>query len=218
MRILTGPRLLAAALAILYGLFVFWYGGRGAPLTLREVDALLADIQRNAGGEDGASPRMLEALRRVGEADDGREFYMVNLMRHREKAVYPEGNDFDDDVQAAERRYAAGILPRLLKRACLPVFVGTPTGLFIQPEGADVWDQVGIVRYRSRRDLLEMVAEPGMSAVGVHKWASLEKTQVFPVRPVISLVWLRGAVAVLLALLGVALHLALRRIPGYRAA
>ncbi|MHC4934219.1 MAG: hypothetical protein ACYTGV_18770, partial [Planctomycetota bacterium] len=124
MRMLTGPRLLVAALAILYGLFVLWYGGRGAPLTPGEVDALLAEVQRNAGGADAADPRMLEALRRVGEADDGREFYMVNLMRHRENAVYPVGHDYGDDVQAAERRYAAGILPRLLKRASLPVFVG----------------------------------------------------------------------------------------------
>jgi len=218
MRILTGPRLLAAAFAILYGLFLFWYGGRGAPLTPSEVDALLAEVQRNAGGEGSADSEMLLALRRVGEADDGREFYMLNLMRHREKAVYPDGLDYDYDVQAAEQRYASGILPRLLKRAALPVFVGTPTGLFLQPQGADVWDQVGIVRYRSRRDFLEMVAEPGMSAVGVHKWASLEKTQVFPVRPMLSLIWLRGTAAVLLALLGGALHLVLRRIPGYRAA
>ena len=218
MRILTGPRLLAAALAILYALFVFWYGGRGTPLTPSEVDALLAEVQRNVGGENRGDPGMLEALRRVGEADDGREFYMLNLMRHREKAVYPDGHDYDDDVQAAEQRYASGILPRLLKRASLIVFVGTPTGLFLQPEGADVWDQVGIVRYRSRRDFLEMVAEPGMSAVGVHKWAYLEKTQVFPVRPLVSLIWLRGAMAALLALLGGALHLVLRRIPGYPAA
>jgi hypothetical protein len=216
MRIVTGPALLAAALAVSYGLFFLWYGGRTAPLSADEVGALIAAIEENASGRGGADPALLAAFRRVGEADDGREFYMVNLMRHRSKALYPAGYDYGDDVQAAERRYASGILPRLLKRAALPVFVGTPTGLFLQPEGADVWDQVGIVRYRSRRDFLEMVAEPELSSIGVHKWASIEKTQVFPVRPSVSFIWIRSAVAVLFVLGGVALHRLLRRVPGYR--
>jgi hypothetical protein len=203
-------------LVLLYGLFWLGYGGKGMPLSQDEVDALIAAIEQNARSRGGADPELLEAFRRVGEADDGQEFYMVNLARHRKKALYPEGYDYDDDVQAAERRYATAILPRLLKRASSPVFVGTPTGLFLHPEGADEWDQLALVRYRSRRDLLEMVAEPGMGELGVHKWASLEKTQVFPVTPLVSFIWIRSAVAVLFAVLGGALHLVLRRFSWYQ--
>ncbi len=216
MRRLRGPRFLAVGLAILYGLFWLWYGGRGTPLSQDEVDAMMNRIEQNRRGRGEADPELLAAFRRVGEADDGDEFYMVNLMRHRQKALYPEGYDYDDDVEAAERRYAKGILPRLLKRASMPVFLGTPTGLFLQPDGSEVWDQVGIVRYRSRRDFLEMVAELSQLDVGVHKWASIEKTQVFPVAPTLSLIWLRSGVAVLFALAGAALHLLLRRFSGYR--
>ena len=216
MRRLRGSRFLAVGLAILYGLFWLWYGGRGTPLSQDEVDAMMTRIELNRRSRGGADPELLAALRRVGAADDGDEFYMVNLMRHRQKALYPEGYDYDDDVEAAERRYAKGILPQLLKRASMPVFLGTPTGLFLQPDGSEVWDQVGIVRYRSRRDFLEMVAELSGLDVGVHKWASIEKTQVFPVAPTLSLIWVRSAVAVLFALAGAALHLPLRRFSGYR--
>jgi hypothetical protein len=146
MRVLSGPRLLVAGLAVLYGVFWIWYGGKAAPLSQEEVDALIAAVERNGHARGGADPELLEAFRAVGEADDGREFYMVNLMRHRQKARYPDGSDYEDDVQAAERRYAAGILPELLKRASIPVFLGKPTGRFLQPEGAEVWDQVGVVR------------------------------------------------------------------------
>jgi hypothetical protein len=214
---LNGPRFLTVALAALYALFLLWYGGKTTPLTPDEVDALMTAIERNASGRGSADPELLEAFRRVGEADDGNEFYMVNLMRHRQKALYPDGYDYDDDVQAAERRYARGIFPKLLKRASMPVFLGEPTGLFLQPEGSDVWDQVGVVRYRSRRDFLEMVAELSLQDVGVHKWASLEKTQVFPVAATISFIWVRGAAAVVFACFGGGLHLALRRFSWYRA-
>jgi hypothetical protein len=33
------------------------------------------------------------------------------------------------------------------------VFVGQVEGRFIHPDGADDWDQVAMVRYRSRRDM-----------------------------------------------------------------
>jgi len=218
MRIPSGPRFLAAGLALVYAAFWLWYGGVGAPLSQQEVDALIAAVEENGRARGGADPELLAAFRAVGEADDGREFYMVNLMRHREKALYPDGYDYGEDIRAAERRYAAGILPELLKRASIPVFLGTPTGRFLQPEGADVWDQVGVVRYRSRRDFLEMVGHPELAEIGVHKWASIEKTHVFPVRAELSFIWIRSAVAVLLALIGGALHLLLRNAPWYRRA
>jgi hypothetical protein len=216
MGILGGRTFLVVGLALFYALFLVWYGGKTAPLTPSEADALVAVIERNAAARGGADPVLLESLRRVAASDDGYEFCMVNLIRHRQKAFYPEGSGYDDDVQAAERRYAAGMLPRLLKRAAFPVFLGTPTGLFLQPEGADVWDQVALVRYRSRRDFLQMVAEPGMRELGVHKWASVEKTQVFPVRAVVSFVWIRSAVLVLFVGIGVVLDRVLRRFARYR--
>jgi hypothetical protein len=80
------------------------------------------------------------------------------------------------------------------------------SGSFIEPVGADVWHYVAMVRYRSRRDFLRFAVSIARKDVAVHKWAALEKTHVFPVGPLVSLIFVRGAVAALLALVGMALY------------
>jgi hypothetical protein len=74
-------------------------------------------------------------------------------------------------------------------------------GPFIDPENIDQWDRVALVRYRSRRDLLRMAAELATKDADVHKWASIEKTHVFPVKPLFSILAIRLMVALILILL-----------------
>jgi hypothetical protein len=204
-------RIVAVVLLAVYAAFWVWYGGEGEPLRPDEVDRL---TEAMAGGarSRGLEPdvHLLQAFRTLAAQDDGREFYMVNLMRFREKAIYPEGFDYDDDVEAAAARYSAAVLPALLRRGSHPILVADWQGTFLQPDGTDEWDRVGVVRYRSRRDMLEMAVALGRSGAGVHKWASIEKTQVFPVAPFVDLVFVRGAVAAVLVAIGVAVHLVLR--------
>lgn len=56
-------------------------------------------------------------------------------------------------------------------------------GRFLPPGGADDWDAVTIVRYRSRHDLLHIANALAKKDADQHKWASFEKTQLFPVCP-----------------------------------
>ena len=63
-----------------------------------------------------------------------------------------------------------------------------------------------MVRYRSRRDFLRFALAIERDDIVVHKWAAIEKTHVFPVQPLVSLIFVRGAVAALLALAGAALY------------
>jgi hypothetical protein len=120
---------------------------------------------------------------------------MVNLIKFKQKAIYPAGYNFSDDVQAANDRYNNLILPYLFSHGSIPVFASNVVGRFIQPDGNDAWDQVAIVRYQSRRALLEMAVELAGKGVDVHKWAAIEKTQVFPVRPFVSVMLVREMVA-----------------------
>jgi hypothetical protein len=169
-------------------------------LTDAEVDALLAEMQTRAGkpvGTGEESP-LLKQFRELAASDDGREYVMVNLLKFRAKALYPEGSSFGDDPLAAKDRYNRAIIPLLLKYGGHPVFLGQVQGRFIHQDAAEDWDQVGMVRYRSRRDMLRMAVEIAGLGVEIHKWASLEKTQVFPVKPLIHLNFIRGTVAVLL--------------------
>jgi hypothetical protein len=195
----TTMLLFLAAFGLLCAAFLVWYGGRSRPLTGPEVESLLDEMKRQAGKETQTKDTpILNQFRELAKSDDGREFYMVNLLKFRKKAFYPEGSSFGDDPLAANDRYNRAIVPLLLKHGGHPVFLGQVQGRFIHPDSVDDWDQVGIVRYRSRRDMLKMAAEIAGLGVDIHKWAALEKTQVFPVKPVVNLFFIRGAVAVLL--------------------
>jgi hypothetical protein len=204
----TTPIVLSIVFVFLYAAFLFWYGGRGKPLSQAEVEELLGEMKKRAGKKNSKeeSP-ILQEFRDLTQNDDGREYYMVNLLKFRKNALYPEGSSFGDDPLAANDRYNRAIIPLLLKHGGHPVFLGQVQGRFIHPDSADDWDQVGMVRYRSRRDMLKMALEIAGLGFDIHKWAALEKTQVFPVKPIVSLFFVRGAIAVFLFILMVVIYL-----------
>ena len=210
-----GPILLSGIFVGLYLVFLYWYGGSGKPLSESEVNTFITEIQRRAGAVGPEESVLLRDLRDLAKSDDGKEFYMVNLLKYRKKALYPQGYSYNDDAMAANDRYSRGIVPALLKYGGHPIFLGKVQGRFIHPTDADDWDQVGIVRYRSRRDLMKMVVDIAGTDLNVHKWAALEKTQVFPVKPEISFVFVRGLAAVIFVLTGLFLHLMLKRLRAY---
>ena len=187
-------------LVLLYLAFLFWYGGKSTPLSEIEVESLLAEMKRRAGKQplEEEGP-ILGEFRQLAKSDDGREYYMVNLLKFRQKALYPDGSPYGDDPMAANARYNRAIIPLLLKHGGHPVFLSQVEGRFIHPDRTDDWDQVAMVRYRSRRDMLKMAVEIAGLKIDIHKWASLEKTQVFPVRPVLHLAFIRILVGLLLA-------------------
>jgi hypothetical protein len=199
--IVSVPVVILVSCSLLYLLFLLWYGGRGSPMSAAEVETLLERVQRNA--EAAAAPfgsDLLPSLREVAKDDDGREFVMVNLIRYRTKAVYPPGWDYSDDPHAADTRYNRAVVPRLLNRACIPVFVGRSAGRFLAPNESEPWDCVALVRYRSRRDLLGLCADLAKDRADVHKWAAIEATQVFPVDARFSLTMIRVVFALALCL------------------
>lgn len=196
--------LLVVTLAAIYALFLLWYGGSAKPLRQDEIDRFMNAF--GSGYREADEQAAIDDMRALLANDDGREFVMHNLVRHRPKALYPPGLGFGDDARAADQRYGKAIVWPLLRFGNLPIFIARRCGDFIEPEGADRWHYVALVRYRSRRDFLRFVAETDSRDIFIHKWAAIEKTHVFPVRPIVSLVFVRGAVAALLALLGFALH------------
>ncbi|MBX9833869.1 MAG: hypothetical protein K2X78_12595, partial [Burkholderiaceae bacterium] len=173
--------LVAAPLMLLYGVFHFWYGGRGKPMSPAEVEGFMQKISSRLAGDH--SRTALEELRQLAASDDGQEFVMQNLVRYRAKALYPPGYDLGDDPRAADRRYAKAIFWPLLRNGNIVVFVARRSGSFIESEGAEAWHYVAMVRYRSRRDFLRFALQSSDANIFVHKWAAIEKTHVFPVKP-----------------------------------
>jgi hypothetical protein len=167
-------------------------------------------MRRRAGkqGLTEAESPILQKFRELAKNDDGREYYMVNLLKFHEKALYPAGSPYGDDPLAANDRYNRAIIPLLLKHGGHPVFDSLVQGRFIHPEAGEDWDHVAMVRYRSRRDMLKMAVEIAGKGVDVHKWAALEKTQVFPVKPLFNLNSIRVMLAVVLFAVAMLIHLA----------
>jgi len=197
---MTSAIVVTAAALALYAVFVFWYGGKGRPLDSDETARYLGALAACCRTEQDR-----DVLAQVGELvaqDDGREFIMHNLVRYRARAAYPPGYDFDDDPRKADQRYGRAILWPLLRYGNHPVFIAPRSGRFIDPDGADQWHYVAMVRYRSKRDFLRFALMIERKDIAVHKWAAIEKTHVFPVRPLVSLILVRTAVALVLVIAG----------------
>ena len=152
-------------------LFAFWYTNTAGPLSEAEISAYTERMQ-----QDGAEIQRIESLRRFMEEDDGGQFLMVNLL-HRSA---------NPDAGAQMDRYMAHMTPELLKRASHPMLAGDAVFLamdLVGIDGAEEWSMVGVVRYRSRRDLLDIAFDPRFAGEHEFKIASLEKTIAVPVRP-----------------------------------
>ena len=186
--------MLIIVFVIVYGGFIIWYGGITRPMDQKEINTGidLLELQISLNGESDTN--FISQLRTALSNDDGREFYMVNLMSFR--SLEPLS-----DAMLAHQKYSKFILPLLLKYGGHPVLISDMQGRFIHPEGVDDWDQIAIVRYRSRRAFFQMVLEAARKEGGNSKWEALSKTQVFPSSPVIQLNLIRLKVFLILLVL-----------------
>ena len=190
-------------LALLYLVFWLWYGGNGRPMSSQEIEESLHKLRSTDPSRDNSEE--IEDVRQLLMSDDGKEFVMQNLVRYRAKALYPEGYHFSDDPREADKRYGKSIMGDLLRYGNLLIFIARKSGDFVKPEGADAWHYVAMVRYRSRRDFVRFATRANQADKFMHKWAAIEKTHVFPVKPLISLFAVRTLVGLSLFTLGLIL-------------
>ena len=176
---MTRHHLIWIALAGLYAAFFAWHQPLKGPLTQDEIENYLQE--RDAGtAPDFASA---QAFRSFLEADDGRPFFMVNLIELRPQAAYPEGYATDITSAAdADTEYGRNVVQLLIRRGSYPLLQLTPHTVLLDSVGgqADQFEHAVVVRYRSRRDLMDMVTSDAFKAAEVHKWASVERTLVAP--------------------------------------
>lgn len=183
----------AAFLAIVYVSFWIWYGGNGEPISQAEGEKMLAQIEQLHGVkfEDTPEGSMSRNLTDMLPHDDGKEFYAVNL----------ETRAQGPDAKEAETRYGEIVIPLLLERGGHPVFVSERAGLMLGKFGNQI-DRVAVVRYRSLRDLLDMIRDERMVEGNKFKSASLAHTEVFITRPNITFVQVRLMLGMLCLVLG----------------
>jgi len=192
-----------------YLAFRAWYDNWRGPLRPDEVEAYLKRLE-TSGLTD---PNELAVLRRFVEDDDGREFVMLNLVRLNPDPIpHPETGE-PTPARTVLRGYLRTFLPQLLRRAGHPLLQARKVGGYVDAWNVEPdpgWSFIGLMRYRSRRDVMELIATPSFFAAHPFKVAALPQTFSFPTQPMISLyagprIW----VGVGLALVAALAHLAL---------
>ncbi|MEX0367127.1 MAG: hypothetical protein AB3N22_13720 [Ruegeria sp.] len=121
------------------------------------------------------------------DGDDGRAFLMINILDHADSATYPPGPFAHiTDASEAARRYGTGVVPKLFLRGSYPLLQANRIVTLLNdiPAEADRFEALAVVRYRSRRDFLDLLLDPGFQDLTVHKWASLDGTIVIPAQRV----------------------------------
>ncbi len=197
--------LVSIALAIVYIAFFSWYTSFGGPLTDDEIAHHLELFERRGG-----DPERLATLKQFMLSDDGDDFVMVNLIEFNEPPKMIEGVRPGETAQQVLSKYMDHMWPQLLRRACHPVAPGEAASRALDLwgiEGAEQWSMAAFMRYRSRRDMLEIASDPAFRGPHRFKEAAMAKTVAFPIAPWVHFGDPRALLAGLFVVLGLALQL-----------
>ncbi|MGB0343598.1 MAG: DUF1330 domain-containing protein [Parvibaculales bacterium] len=113
-----------------------------------------------------------EQLKEFGEANHGKEIFMVNLLKFKEKAEYADGRDTDLTGAQAYAIYAEGVTKILNSFGGDIVFGGRIERLMLGTV-EELWDQVAIAKYPSREAMGQMIASPEYAEISPHRDAGL---------------------------------------------
>lgn len=207
---MTTPWLIWGGALALYLLFRLWYDGFRKPLTKAEIDVFFDEVQSKYGG--GNDPAV---LRQFLEADDGKEFVMLNLVKIEEGMVADPDSGEQVPGRTMMRRYSDPFVKALIRRGGHPVMVGVKVGPYVDAWNVEAdpgWSIFGLMRYRSRRDMIAMVRDPLFARVHPYKLLGIPTTFSFPTQRQVS-VYLgpRATVALVLALGAALVQLAAMR-------
>lgn len=107
---------------------------------------------------------------------------MINLLRYRERAVYPDGFEAEPcSGREAYGRYGEVALERIGTVGGSILWMGGVAATVIAPAG-ERWDDAVLVQYPSRQAFLEMIAQPEYRAAAPHRSAALEDSRLIATR------------------------------------
>lgn len=202
------PALIWFTACAIYGIFSLWYNNFRSPLDDSEVDTCLRHLSADRNADFDAD--RLEVIERFLRADDGREFYMLNLVRFHPGDVIDPVSGASKPAPRVLEGYTRPFMTALLKRAGHPVFGGRAVGEYVEHWGVEPdpgWSFGAVMRYRSRRDMIELVLDPMFADVHVFKEAAMSNTAAFPISPGFLTFGPRITIALLLALAAAGAHL-----------
>ena len=98
-------------------------------------------------------------LKEFNEQEEDKPIFMVNLLKFKKLAQYPDKRETNLTGQEAYAIYGKEVVEHLAKVGGKPIFGGNVERLMLG-EVEDLWDQVAIAMYPSRKAMLEMISDP----------------------------------------------------------
>lgn len=198
---------------VLYAGFLGWYQNWRGPLKPAEVEALVETMRANS--TEATDRNSLDAIKAFFLADDGREFFMLNLVRLAPGDIPDPETGQPRPAREVMAGYTRMFLPALFARGGHPAIAARKIGPFVDTWGVPAdpdWTMIGYMRYRSRRDLAHLVCDPRFNGAHEFKFAAMPQTASFPTRPMMMFlpsprIWVGLAIALAAALAQIALLL-----------
>jgi uncharacterized protein (DUF1330 family) len=99
-------------------------------------------------------------------------FVMINLLKFKARAEYPDGRDAELTGFEAYMRYGIAVRAELERVGARAGHAGPVTGLLLG-EVEELWDMVAMAHYPSLAAMRAMVEHPDYQAIAVHRTAGL---------------------------------------------
>jgi hypothetical protein len=166
------PTLIWLIALLTYALFYCWYIGFRSRVTPAEIERTMATLDAGLVDETRKSH-----LRHFLANDDGKDFVMVNLLE-----LAKPRKESSKNLNAYQKIF----LGQLLRKAGHPILIARAASGNIENVACqefDNWTAAGMVRYRSRRDLMEILPATIGSEHHELKLSALDKTYAFPASP-----------------------------------
>ena len=194
---------------VIFLLFSAWHENWRGPLDDDEIARFMTRIEANETLDDAQRKILLDFMK----ADTGKEFLMVNLLAYQQGDIVNPETGTPSTAPALLNIYYRPFIGKLFRSAGYPVITGAAVGGYLDAWNVEAnpgWSGSGLIRYRSRRDMLEAVTDPSFDDGHVYKQAALAATLAVPIEKNVGFflsprIW----VAMMLALLAALTHLAL---------
>ena len=196
-----------------YGIFLAWYVNWRGPLSKAEIGTLMARMRASNVGHGDRDE--MPVVQHFLEADDGREFFMLNVIRMADGEIADPVTGKLRPAREMMTGYTRMFLPALFARGGHPALAARRVGGMVDTWGLQevpAWSMMGYVRYRSRRDLAHLICNPRFGGAHAFKFAAMPQTFNFPTRPMIMTlagprIWVGLSLALLAAVAQIALLL-----------
>jgi hypothetical protein len=105
--------------------------------------------------------------------DDNGPMVMVNLLKFKDKAEYPDGSNPEMTGKQAYAVYGAAVMKCLELVGGKGIFSADVSGLILG-EVEELWDMVALAYYPSPQAMMQMVGLPEYQGIEIHRFAGLK--------------------------------------------